>query len=85
MTWEIFLGIVALVGFIISIGKLISNNTKAMTEVKCGIDELRATLSEQKNDISWIKSDVSGVKTTLSNHETRLVVLEHDEKKEKIL
>ena len=39
MTWEIIAAIIALAGFIISIGKIVSNNTKALTEVKCSIDD----------------------------------------------
>ena len=72
MTWEIFLGISALVGFLISIGKIISNNTKAMTEIKMSLDELNSAFGEQKNNIKNLESDIS-------NHEHRLTVLETKE------
>ena len=72
MTWEIFLGISALVGFLISIGKIISNNTRAMTEIKMSLDELSCAFGEQKNNIKHLESDIS-------NHEHRLTVLETKE------
>ena len=72
MTWEIFLGISALVGFLISIGKIISNNTKAMTEIKMSLDELNSAFGEQKNNIEHLESNIS-------NHEHRLTVLETKE------
>lgn len=70
MTWEIVVGLIALVGFIISIGKIVSNNTEALTEVKCSIDNLRDAFSEEKEKVEHIKDEVS-------NHETRISVLEH--------
>lgn len=70
MTWEIVVGLIALVGFIISIGKIVSNNTEALTEVKCSIDNLRDAFSEEKEKVEHIKDEVN-------NHETRISVLEH--------
>lgn len=70
MTWEIFLGIAALVGFVASIAKIVANNTQAMTEVKCGLDELKDALSAQK-------AKTSGMQDQLNDHETRLVIIEH--------
>ena len=70
MTWEIIAAIIALAGFIISIGKIVSNNTKALTEVKCSIDDLKETLSEQKRNVTEISDEVN-------DHETRITILEH--------
>lgn len=70
MTWEIIAAIIALAGFIISIGKIVSNNTKALTEVKCSIDDLKETLSEQKRNVKEISDEVN-------DHETRITILEH--------
>lgn len=70
MTWEIVVGLIALVGFIISIAKIVSNNTEALTEVKCSIDNLRAAFSEQKENVEHIQDEVN-------DHETRISVLEH--------
>lgn len=70
MTWETIAGFIALVGFIISIGKIVSNNTKALTEVKCSIDSLRDSFNEQKTNFEHVKNEVN-------EHETRIAILEH--------
>ena len=70
MTWDIFLGIVAIVGFICTIGKVIANNTKVMTEVKCSIDDLKEAFNQQKNDYSKLEDKVT-------NHEIRITKLEN--------
>ena len=69
MTWEIFLGIAALVSFVIAIGKIVSNNTRAMTEMKVSIDELKESLSQEKEEVKDIKNDVI-------SRETRITILE---------
>lgn len=70
MSWEIILGFISLVGFIISIGKIVSNNTKALTEVKCSIDSLRDSFNEQKCNVEHMKDEVD-------DHEKRIIILEH--------
>lgn len=70
MTWEIFLGIVALTGFVITIGKIVSANTKALTKLEDSILELNRTIIEEKKDISDLDEAVQ-------NHETRIQLLEH--------
>jgi cell division protein FtsL len=70
MTWEIFLGIVALTGFVITIGKIVSANTKALTQLEDSILELNRTITEEKKDISDLDE-------TVQNHETRIQLLEH--------
>lgn len=69
MTWEIFLGIVALTGFVISIGRIVSMNTKAMQKLEDSIVKLDETIREEKKDIS----DLDDV---VQNHETRITLLE---------
>ena len=69
MTWEIFLGIVALTGFVISIGKIVSANTKALTKLEDSILELNRTIIEEKKDINELDN-------TVQNHETRIQLLE---------
>ena len=51
MTWDIFLGIVAIVGFICTIGKLVSSNTKALTELTCAVNMIKEELNTSKADI----------------------------------
>lgn len=75
MTWEIVVGLIALVGAVVTIGSIISNNTKAMTEVKCSIDNLNNTVKGQDGDIRHLY-DVT------NDHETRLVVIEKGAKSE---
>ena len=70
MTWEIFLGIVALTGFIISIGKIVSANTKALTKLEDSINRLDKTLEKQGKNIDSLEQEVN-------EHETRICVLEH--------
>ena len=70
MTWEIFLGIVALTGFVISIGRIVSMNTKAMQKLEDSIVRLDETIREEKKDIDDLDE-------TIQNHETRIQLLEH--------
>ena len=70
MTWEIFLGIVALTGFVISIGRIVSMNTKAMQKLEDSIVRLDKTLNKQDKDIHDLDD-------TVKDHETRISILEH--------
>ena len=69
MTWEIFLGIVALTGFVISIGRIVSMSTKAMQRLEDSILELNKTITEEKKDLRDLDD-------TVQNHETRITLLE---------
>ena len=69
MTWEIFLGIVALTGFVISIGRIVSMSTKAMQRLEDSILELNKTLIEEKKNVKDLDE-------TVQNHETRITLLE---------
>ena len=70
MTWEIFLGIVALTGFVITIGRIVSSSTKAMQRLEDSILELNKTLTEEKKNVK----DLDDV---VQNHETRITLLEN--------
>ena len=70
MTWEIFLGIVALTGFVISIGRIVSMSTKAMQRLEDSILELNKTLIEEKKNVKDLDE-------TVQNHETRITLLEN--------
>lgn len=70
MTWEIFLGIVALTGFVISIGRIVSMNTKAMQRLEDSIVRLDETIREEKKEVR----DLDDV---VQNHETRITLLEN--------
>ena len=70
MTWEIFLGIVALTGFVISIGRIVSMSTKAMQKLEDSIVKLDETIREEKKDLNDLDEVVQ-------NHETRITLLEN--------
>lgn len=70
MTWEIFLGIVALTGFVISIGRIVSMNTRAMQKLEDSIVRLDETIREEKKDLNELDDVVQ-------NHETRITLLEN--------
>ena len=70
MEWEVFLGIVTLTGFVISIGRIVSMNTKAMQKLEDSIIRLDETIREEKRDIDDLDE-------TVQNHETRIQLLEH--------
>ena len=70
MNWEIFLGITTLTGFVISIGRIVSMNTKAMQKLEDSIIRLDETIREEKKDINELDDAVK-------DHETRISILEH--------
>ena len=70
MTFEILSGLIVVVGFIITIGRIVSANTKALTKLEDSISRLDVTLSEQKHNIHDLDD-------TLHNHETRISILEN--------
>lgn len=69
MTWDIFLGIVTLTGFVVTIGRIVSKNTKAMQKLEDSIIRLDETIREEKKDINELDN-------TVQNHETRIQLLE---------
>ena len=69
MSWEIIAGFITLTGFVITICKIVSANTKAMTKLEDSITRLDATLTAQGKDLEEIDK-------TVQNHETRITVLE---------
>lgn len=72
MTWEIFVGITVLVAFVISIGKIISNNTRALTQLQCTIGSLKETITKDENELHNLSDKVV-------DHETRISIIEQQE------
>lgn len=70
MTFEILSGLIVVVGFIITIGRIVSANTKALTKLEDSISRLDVTLSEQIHNIHDLDDAVH-------DHETRISILEH--------
>lgn len=73
MTWEIFLGISALVAFIIAVGTIISKASNMFATLNTTINALSDTLKEFKKDS---KTDRKELHDMVDDHETRIVILE---------
>ena len=69
MDWQTLSSLIVLVGFIITIGKIVSANTKAMQKLEDSILRLDETIREEKKDIDDLDE-------TVQNHETRIQLLE---------
>jgi peptidoglycan hydrolase CwlO-like protein len=68
MSWEIITGLITLVTFGVAICKIVSNNTKVITELRSSVDTLNATLQEQKEEQKEIREKVD-------KHETQICVI----------
>ena len=73
MTWEIFLGIAALVAFVISVGAIISKAAQMFATLNATINLLSETLKEFKKDS---KTDRKELHDKIDDHETRIGILE---------
>lgn len=73
MTWEIFLGIVALVGFIGSVGIWIWKLSNILTVLETTLATLNQTVKEFKSDA---KAEHTEMHVRLDDHENRIVKLE---------
>lgn len=73
MTWEIFLGIVALVGFIGSIGLWISKLSKILAVLETTVGALSDAIKDFKNSSKVTHKEMYD---KLDDHETRIVKLE---------
>lgn len=73
MTWEIFLGISALVAFMIAVGTIISKASQMFATLNATINMLSETLKEFKTDS---KTDREEMHKRIDDHETRIGILE---------
>lgn len=73
MTWEIVLGIIALVGFLISVGAIVAKTSQMFATLNAAITMLTETLKEFKKDS---KTDRKELHDMVDDHETRIVILE---------
>ena len=80
MTWEIFLGIVALVGFCIRIATPLMKLSKTMTELNINMKNLNQAMNTltanntESHRRIWIHNDEQDEK--LENHEKRITKIE---------
>lgn len=70
MDWQNISALIVLVGFIITIGKIIAANTKALTQLQDSINRLDKTLDKQGANIDSLESEVN-------EHEIRITILEN--------
>lgn len=73
MTWEIFLGISALVAFVIAVGTIISKASHMFATLNTTINMLSETLKDFKKDS---KTDRKELHDRVDDHETRINILE---------
>ena len=71
MTWDVFLGIVALTGFVISIGRIVSMNTKAMQKLEDSIVRLDETIREEKKDINELVEHLTKIDNSKCTNEIK--------------
>ena len=80
MTWEIFLGIVALVGFIISVATPLMKLSKTMTELNINMQNLNkamnvlTTNNTESHRRIWQHNEEQDEK--IENHEKRITKIE---------
>lgn len=73
MTWEIALGLFALVTFVIAIGGIIAKASQMFATLNAAINMLTETLKEFKKDS---KTDRKELHDRIDDHETRIGILE---------
>lgn len=73
MTWEIVLGLIALAGFIISVGAIIAKASQMFATLNATITMLSETLKDFKKDS---KTDRKELHDRVDDHETRIGILE---------
>lgn len=80
MTWEIFLGIVALVGFCVTIASPLMKLSKTMTELNVNMQNLNQAMNTltanntESHRRIWAHNDEQDEK--LENHEKRITKIE---------
>lgn len=76
MTWEILVGLIAIVGCLISLGTVLAKLVITLTKLTSTCDELNKTLTqyESQND-----KDHTYFRDTIQNHEIRIHDVERNE------
>ena len=69
MPWEYIAALITLATFIGAIGRIIANNSKAMTQLRDSLYSLNETFNNLKKEVDTNKADIEG-------HEHRITVLE---------
>ena len=69
MPWEYIAALITLATFIGTIGKIIANNSKAMTQLRDSLYSLNETFNNLKKEVDTNKADIK-------DHEHRITILE---------
>ena len=73
MTWEIVTGIIALVGFVVTIATISSKQSGLLAKLETTLNALNETLEELKENNRESHKDIYN---KLSDHETRVAEIE---------
>ena len=69
MPWEYIAALITLATFIGAIGRIIANNSKAMTQLRDSLYSLNETFNNLKKEVDTNRADIK-------DHEHRITVLE---------
>ncbi len=58
MTWEILMGLLTLLTALAGLAKTITNNTRALTEIRCTVSALNDTVLQQRKDLGSIREEL---------------------------
>ena len=61
MTWEILMGLLTLLTALAGLAKTITNNTRALTEIRCTVSALNDTVLQQRRDLGVIRDELQGL------------------------
>lgn len=61
MTWEILMGLLTLLSALAGLIKTITNNTRALTEIRCTVSALNDTVLQQRRDLGAIRGEVQSL------------------------
>lgn len=78
MTWEILMGLITLLSALAGLAKTITNNTRALTEIRCTVSALNDTVLQQRKDLSTIRTELQNL--ILRVHDLERDMEESDEK-----
>lgn len=66
LTWEIISGLIALIGVGISVGKIVHNNTEALTRLSLSVDMLTQRLHSQSARLETLTGRVGALELRLA-------------------
>lgn len=61
MTWEILMGLLTLLTALAGLAKTITNNTRALTEIRCTVSALNDTVLQQRRDLGAIREQLQNL------------------------